>query len=324
VKILQIGPGRSANILETPVSQPAAGQVLMRIEAVTTCPQWDLHLRHNQPMFVGHQFHYPYTPGQPGHEATGVIAALGDGVAGVAIGDRVSAWRDVGHHVNGCYAQYVVMDAQNVIRVPADAPPEAAAPVELAMCVGASFLVLRQMAAVRGRRFGVMGLGPAGLVAAQMARAEGATEVIGFDLSPSRRELGLRIGLDRAYDSRTDLSAAVPLRSAGPAMDCAIDCVGAKASVEWMMDHTADVVALFGVQREDYIFAPRHYHPALRLCGYPGHSRAAAEYAMGLLTEHRLDLAALVTHHLPLDRYAEGIDLLEKQEAVKVCFHPWW
>ena len=87
------------------------------------------------------------------------------------------------------------------------------------------------------------------------------------------------------------------------------------------MDHTRDVVALFGVQREDYTFAPRHY--SLRLCGYPGHSRAAAEYAVELIVAGRLDLTPLVTHHLPLSRYNEGIDLLKTQQAIKICFHPW-
>jgi threonine dehydrogenase-like Zn-dependent dehydrogenase len=67
---------------------------------------------------------------------------------------------------------------------------------------------------------------------------------------------------------------------------------------------------------------PRHYS-RLRLCGYPGHSRQAAEYAVGLMEAGQLNLAPLVTHHLPLERYSEGVDLLERQQAVKVCFHPW-
>jgi len=82
------------------------------------------------------------------------------------------------------------------------------------------------------------------------------------------------------------------------------------------------VVALFGVQREGYVYEPRHYS-GLRLCGYPGHSREAAEYAVDLIERGLLKLAPLVTHHLPLERYAEGVDLLERQEAIKVCFHPW-
>ena len=88
------------------------------------------------------------------------------------------------------------------------------------------------------------------------------------------------------------------------------------------MDRVRHVVALFGVQRENYAYTPHHY-PGLTLSGYPGHSRAAAEYAVGLIERGLLKLAPLVTQHLPLERYADGIDLLERQEALKVCFHPW-
>ena len=323
MKSLQVGEGRDFALLNVPTPEPGTGEVLLRIEAVTTCPQWDLHLRHNEPMFAGHNFHYPYTPGQPGHEATGVIAAVGAGVASVAVGDRVSTWRDVGHKVPGCYAQYVIHRAENVIRVPAGLPPEATASVELAMCVGATFLMLRPMNLFENRRIGISGLGPAGLIAAQMARAEGAAQVIGFDLSPARREYACAHVLDLAFDPDDPaLNEEIPSRPRFPKLDSAVDCVGAKASVEFLMDRVRDVVALFGVQREEYTYKPHHYS-GLRLCGYPGHSREAAEYAVGLIERKALDLALLVTHHMPLEQYAEGIDLLERQEAIKICFHPW-
>lgn len=323
MKILQVGAAGAFSILDAPIPEPGPGEVLMRVEAVTTCPQWDLHLRHNEPMFAGHQFHYPYTPGQPGHEATGEVAALGAGVTGMAVGDRISAWRDPGHRSPGCYAQFVIHKAENVLRVPAGLPLEAVTSLELAMCVGATFLMLRPMRVLENKRVGISGLGPAGLIAAQMARAEGAAEVIGFDLSASRREYALSHFLDFACDPQdAALSEILPLRPGAPRLDSAVDCVGAKASVEFLMDRTRDVVALFGVQREDYTFSARH-NSGLRLCGYPGHSREAAEYALDLITRGLLNLAPLITHHLPLANYAEGIDLLEQQKAVKVCFYPW-
>lgn len=323
MKILQVGSGREYTLLEMPTPTPEAGQALVRIEAVTTCPQWDLHLRHNEPMFPGHQFTYPYTPGQPGHEATGIIEAIGTGVAELQVGDRVSVWRDPGHQQLGCYAQYTVKPITDLIRVPADLPVEATASVELAMCVGATFRMLRDMNLLRGRRIGITGLGPAGLIAAQMAVAEGASEVVGFDLTGIRREYAVAQRLvSAAFDPQDPtLTETFPTRPARPTLDTIIDCVGARASVHFSLDHAGETVALFGVQRNDYTFAPRHY--TLRLCGYPGHSRDAAEYAVRLITEGRLNLAPLVTHHLPLSRYAEGIDLLESQTAIKVCFHPW-
>ncbi len=319
MKILIVTGPNQHEVVEAPIPQPGPGEVLLRIEAVTTCPQWDLHLRHNEPMFVGHQFHYPYTPGQPGHEATGTVEKLGEGVDDFEVGERVSAWRDCGHDLPGCYAQFVVKKVDDLIRVPASLAPHATAPVELAMCVGAAILQLRDMNAINGRKSAVMGLGPAGLIALQMLRAEGASEIIGFDLSPARRDLAVRLGADAAFNSREELPQ-FPLRPHA-SIECAIDCVGAKRSVEWMMDRTRETLALFGVQREDYSFAVRHY--SLKLCGYPGHSRAAAAYAVGLIERGQLDLTPLTTHQLSLEEYGHGVGLLENQQAIKVCFNPW-
>jgi threonine dehydrogenase-like Zn-dependent dehydrogenase len=322
MKIVQVTAPGQAIVQDVPTPTPGPGQVLLRVEAVTTCPQWDLHLKHNEPMFVGHRFHYPYPPGQPGHEASGIIAAVGAGVTGLRVGDRVSAWRDQGHNRPGCYAQFALLEADNVIHVPAHLPVEATAPVELAMCVGVSVLMLRQMDVIRGRQVGVAGLGPAGLIAVQMAKAEGAVEVIGFDLNPARRALARALGAAAAFDPREAPAALFPVRPDRPALDTAIDCVGAKGSVEFLMDRTADVVALFGVQRETYAFEPRHFK-GLRLCGYPGHSKVGAAYAVDLIERNLLNLTPLITHRLPLERYLDGVELLERQAAIKVCFKPW-
>ena len=319
--MLQVTAPSEYQILEVPIPTPGPGQVLMRVSAVTTCPQWDLHLRHNEPMFVGHRFEYPYTPGQPGHEATGMVEQVGAGVSELTVGDRVSAWRDAGHGRPGCYAQYVVHEVHDLFRVPGGPPDAALAPIELAMCVGTVFRMLSDMGAIRGTVFAVSGLGPAGLVACQMARAEGAATVVGFDPVRERREVAAQVGADECYDPASSDSDRFPARPNGPRIGASIDCVGARASAEFLMDRTADVVALFGVQREDFTFAVRHY--SLRLCGYRGHSRESAEYAVGLIENGQLDLSSLVTHQLPLESYGEGIDLLERRAALKVCFLPW-
>lgn len=314
----------SYEIREVPTPTPQAGQVLMRIDAVTTCPQWDLHLRHNEPMFVGHRFQYPYTPGQPGHEAVGTVEIVGAGVTDFQPGDRIAAWRDQGHDVPGCYAQFVIHRAENIVKIRSDLPAEAVAPLELAMCVGTVFRMLVRMGVVAGKRIGISGLGPAGIIAAQMARAEGAAEVMGFDPVAERREFALRQGVGRGFDPTDGPSVDqhFPIRPKKPlALDTSIDCVGAKASAEFLMDRTDDVVALFGVQREDFTYAVRHH--TLRLCGYKGHHRESADYALSLIEAGALDLASLVSVSLPLSRYGEGIDLLEQRKAMKVCFRPW-
>jgi threonine dehydrogenase-like Zn-dependent dehydrogenase len=320
MKALQIETPTEFRVREVPVPEPGAGEVRVRVDAVTICTQWDLHLRHNDPMYPGHQFQYPYTLAQPGHEASGVIDAIGEGITALQPGDRVSVWRDPGHDRQGCYAQFVVRPEHDVIRVPEKLTAVATAPVELAMCVACSVLRMKSMGVLNGARLAVAGLGPAGLIAVQMLRAEGAATITGIDPVEARREAAITLGADRAL-SPQEAEAALPLRQ-NAELDSAIDCVGSARSVHFLMDRVADTVQLFGVQREDYTFAFRHYI-GLRLSGYPPHYRGAAEYVVSLLESDRLDLLPLVSHQLPFSRYDEAMNLLEQQKATKVCLMPW-
>ncbi|MHB1295201.1 MAG: alcohol dehydrogenase catalytic domain-containing protein [Anaerolineae bacterium] len=318
MKVLQIvAPGRT-EIQMLPIPEPGPQQVLVRIAAVTTCPQWDLHVFEGRPMFQGGTLEFPYMPGQPGHEAAGSVAAVGEGVTAYRLGDTVCVWRDQGHTRGGAYAQYMLVEEDNLISAPADLDPSAVASLELAMCVGSTMLLLRKLEDLSGMRAGVSGLGPAGLVAAQMLLAEGADEVIGLDLNPARRAAALELGIvAQAFDPREE--GVLPLRGKPGELDVSIDCVGYRASTEYLMAHTQRTVALFGVQRETY-----HYtQQTLTLLGYPGHGRRAAEYAMSLLCAGRLNLACMVGARLPLEEYAQAVDLLRGQEVLKVCFLPW-
>jgi threonine dehydrogenase-like Zn-dependent dehydrogenase len=320
MKTLQILAPSRAEWREAPVPEPAAGEVLIKVLGVTTCPHWDMHLMDGIPMFPGRPLSYPYTPGQPGHEAMGEVVALGPGVDAFVVGQRVAAWRDPGHHRPGCYAQYAVLDEANLIAVPENLPPAAIAPLELAMCVQVSFDRLAQLGAVDGARFGVSGLGPAGLVAVQLARAHGARQVIGIDPLPDRRALALELGADQALAPE---DAALPAGRSGPAaLDAAIDCTGLKVSIEALMDRTHGAVAVFGVLREEVTFAARHWS-GLSLLGYGSHNRAAAERALGFVLSDQLQLAPLVTHALPFTQYEGGIALLRARKAIKVLFLPW-
>ena len=324
MKALQIlAPGR-AELIELPVPQPGPGEVLVKVLAVTTCPQWDMHVYAGEPMWPGEPLVYPYQPGQPGHELCGEVTALGEGVSEFAVGQRICAWRGRSHDLPGGYAQFIVQDATDLISAPAQLEPMALAALELAMCVSSSFLRLQELGAVAGKRFGVMGLGPAGLVAVQLARAQGAREVVGFDLNPARRELASALGADHVLDPGDEVVPELPLRWQEGSLDSGIDCVGLKQSVAYLMDHTSGVVALFGVQREDYAYTGLHNGaPGLLLCGYPGHRRSAGEYALEQICAGRLSLSPLVTHCLPLAEYEQAVGLLCRQEAVKVCFDPW-
>jgi threonine dehydrogenase-like Zn-dependent dehydrogenase len=294
----------------------------MRVIGVTTCPHWDLHIFDGRPMFPGQTLVYPYLPGQPGHEAMGEVAALGPGVKHLHVGQRVVAWRDTGKPRVGFYGQYNTFAEADLLAVPDNLAPAAIASLELAMCVEVSFQRLKAAGNLAGRRVGVAGLGPAGLVAVQLALAHGAAEVIGIDPVAARGELAVTLGASRAVSP--DATSWPAGRRDAATLDYALDCTGLVCSVEFLLDRTREAVALFGVLREEVHYAPRHmWGPGVSLLGYGDHNRAAAESALALIQAGRLRLAPLVTHTLPLQRYAEGVELLRRQEAIKVMFDPW-
>lgn len=310
------------------IPKPQAGQILVRIEGISACPHWDLHLMSGEPMFPGRPLPYPYAPGQPGHEAVGVVAALGEGVVDPPVGTRVAAWRDQGHNRPGCYAQYNIFEADHLLPVPESLPLAAVASLELAMCVQVSFDQLLHFGAVAGQRVGISGLGPAGLIALQMARAYGAAEVVAVDPISERRELALELGADVAM-TPDELRVISPDANDAAAMrgqkrfDAAVDCTGLAPSVALLLRATRKAVTLFGVLRDPVEFGFGHWSSGVALLGYGSHNREAAERALTLVVDGRLRLEPLITHQLPMSRYAEGVELLRRKEAIKVAFLPW-
>ncbi len=315
-----IEPGR-AELIEAPTPEPSEGEVLVKVLGISTCPHWDIHMMTGEPMFPGQNVTYPLTPGQPGHEMTGEVVAVGPGVSAPAVGTRVAAWQDRGGNVaQGCYAQYVAFRTESLMTVAPNLEPHRIASLELAMCVQVSFDQLVPSDTVRGKRFGVSGLGPAGLIAVQMAKACGAAEVIGIDPLVERRDAADRLGADRVIPADEDLPAG---RFAPTALDAAIDCTGLKLSIEYLIGRTRRVVAIFGVLREEVIFPSDCWRGGFALLGYGSHNRNAAEQAYELIVKGDLDLAPLITQRLPLGRYIEGVNLLRNREAIKILFAPW-
>ncbi|MCC5833804.1 MAG: zinc-binding dehydrogenase [Opitutales bacterium] len=307
--------------VEVPDPEAGKGQVVVAVRGVTTCPHWDLHIMAGKSMAPGGVVNYPYPVGQPGHEAMGEVTAVGPGVEDLKVGDTVAFWQDQGAGRSGCYAEQVLAEANNLLKVSPAYEPQQIASLELAMCVQVSFDQVLNITAIEGKRMAISGLGPAGLVALQMAKAYGAAEVIAFDPLSSRRELALELGATRVLNP-LDEKAWPQDRFSPDALDLAIDCTGLNSAVQYLMHRTRSVVALFGVLREEVQFGFRHWCRGLHLVGYGDHNRAAAERALALIDTGKLRLDPLVSKTLPLTAYAEGVELLKAQQAIKVCFIP--
>jgi threonine dehydrogenase-like Zn-dependent dehydrogenase len=281
-----------------------------------------MHILEGEPMFPGQELSYPYFPGQPGHEAAGVVAAVGSAVTGLSVGQHVVAWRDTGEPRQGFYAQYNNFREADLLPVSGDFAPAQIASLELAMCVEVSFHQLAKLGGVKGKSVAVAGLGPAGLVALQLARFHGATSVVGIDPVAERRELAQQLGADRvASGSADDWTAS---RDDEHAVDLAVDCTGIAPVVEFLLHRTKEAVVLFGVVRQEIKYAGSlMWGPGVSLIGYGDHNRAAAETAYAAVEAGQLDLSSLISTTLPMSDYITGVDLLREKKAIKVLFDPW-
>lgn len=322
MRALQLtGPGQ-ARIVELPLPQPAEGEVVVQVEGVTTCPHWDMTLWTGKDIFDRPAYpRYPLVAGRPGHEMAGRVVAVGRGVEGLAEGDRVASIFDSGEAQPGFYAEYAPARAAQLLRVPEHLDVAAVASLELAQCVAVSF---QRAGDLTGLRVGISGLGPAGLIAVQMARALGAAQVVGFEIDAGRFAQARALGADRVVAPDTAEYAALAALPAADQLDLSIDCIGVAASTQSLMRVTRARVLIFGVPHGAIQFGLDEWVKGLQVEGYARHNRAAGEMALDLITAGTLRLKPLVSARLPLHRYGEGVDLLLSRQALKILYLPGW
>ncbi|MBI2891927.1 MAG: zinc-dependent alcohol dehydrogenase family protein [Deltaproteobacteria bacterium] len=199
---------RPLRLAEVPTPAPGPGQVLVRVRACAVC-RTDLHV-------VEGELSRRRSPLIPGHQVVGEVAALGPGVAGTAVGDRVGvAWLQrtcgtcrfcragrenlceasdfTGWTVDGGFAQYMLAEAEFTYSLPAGFGDLDAAPLLCAGIIGYRCLARTGLEIWTGARLGIYGFGAAGHVAIQIARARGA-EVYVCTREARHRDLALELG----------------------------------------------------------------------------------------------------------------------------------
>ncbi len=197
-----------------PVPQPAAGEVLIQVAVAGV----------NRPDVVQRQGLYPPPPGAsdlPGLEVSGTIAALGDGVTGWQVGDKVCALLG-----GGGYAEYATAPAGQVLPVPEGLDMvQAAALPETVFTVWTN--VVERAGLVAGESFLVHG-GTSGIgtIAIQLAKALGAT-VFATAGGAEKVEACRALGADHAIDYKTqDFVSVVKEATGGKGVNVVLDMVG--------------------------------------------------------------------------------------------------
>ncbi len=206
--------GKPLVIEDVPVPVPGPGEVLVKVKACGVC-HTDLHAA------SGDWPVKPTPPFIPGHEAAGIVAALGPGVTNLKVGDAVGvAWlhdaclsceycetgwetlcehqHNTGYSVNGGFAEYVIASAPFAARLPDNVDFASIAPI---LCAGVTtYKGLKETEARPGEWVVISGVGGLGHVAIQYAKAMGL-KVVGVDIAPDKLELALKAGADHAVNA---------------------------------------------------------------------------------------------------------------------------
>jgi NADPH:quinone reductase len=291
---------RSAELQRLPTPDPGPGEVLVELEGCGVCGS-DLPVWQGRPWFD-----YPREPGAPGHEGWGRIAALGDGVRGLTVGDRVAAI---------CYrsdAEFDVATADAVVNLPEelDGQPFPGEPLGCAMNVA------RRCELAEGQTVAVVGVGFLGALLVQIAARAGAS-VIALSRRPFALEIARRMGAEHVLDAGDDaVLAEVEALTGGQLCDRVIEVTGQQAPLDLatQLTRVRGRLVIAGFHQD----GPRQVD--LQLWNWRGldvinaHERDPAIYAEGVreaahaVAAGALDPSPLYTHEFALSDIATAFE----------------
>ena len=223
---------------EVPVPKAAPGQAVLRIHRIGVCGS-DIHVYHGKHPFTS----YPVTQG---HEVSGEIVELGEGVSGLRLGQRVTVEPQVvcgrcypcrhgkynlcenlkvmGFQTTGTASEYFAVDASKITPLPEEMDFDLGAMLEpLAVAVHA----VGRMGSVKGLKVAVLGAGPIGNLVAQTAKGQGADSVLITDVSDVRLEKARQCGVEYTVNTKNKDFGEAMVECFGPdKADVIYDCAG--------------------------------------------------------------------------------------------------
>jgi L-iditol 2-dehydrogenase len=335
----KIEPG---NIIftEIPTPEPAAGQVRIKIKRSGICQTDNVYI--NEGGFA------LKPPVVLGHEIAGVIDAIGEGVKGFTIGERVITQttyhvcgkcrfckrgelnhcperKGIGSAANGGFAEYVVNRAESVMHLPDDLSFDQGACVEPLAC-GVHALTERTCVNV-GSVVVVLGPGPIGLFAAQVAKAQGAYVILaGTSADKSRLDIALSLGIDKVADvQKDDMSKIVKDATEGYGADVVVEATGARSAVAMAMEIVArrGTFIPMGIFNND-ITLDFHNIKKKELTVEGSHAQIPTswEKAMRLIQLGKVNTDAIVSHVFPLSQWEEAFKTVADRSGLKVLLDP--
>ncbi|HEV7820389.1 MAG TPA: zinc-binding dehydrogenase [Burkholderiales bacterium] len=354
MKAWVLGNPDELKLVDKPVPQPGAAEVLVRIDAIAVCAT-DLEIIHSGPPALiqgGDPFNKNFTPG---HEYMGTVVKLGPGVDEFDIGDRVTVEihagcgrcercregmytactnygmnygdRNKGHRANGFttdggFAQFAVNNINTMVHVPDDMSDEEAT---LVVTAGTAMYGLDVMGGlIAGQTVVVMGPGPIGLMGVGVAKALGAQPVILTGTRDNRLEIGRKLGADHVINVRNENAVeAVKRITHGKGAHYVLECSGAPDAVNEAarMLNRGGRICLAAFPHEpalvDVAYLVRNN---IYLFGIRGEGKSATHRAAAFMAQKRFDAKLIHTHTFPLAEVPTAIKYARERidDAIKV------
>ena len=310
--------------------EPTLGKVQIQVAYCGICGT-DLHIFHGK---MDHRVHLPQVVG---HEMSGTISALGPGVEGFSVGDRVTvmpldpcnncpACRAGHNHIcqnlkfmgidtPGAMQTYWTVPAHTLHHLPPTLPFQIAALVEP---TSVACHAARLGSVAEGEYVVVLGGGPIGTLVALVAKSQGA-RVLVSEINPYRLQLLKELGLEAMDPRQKDFPEYVTDRTNSAGADVVFEVTGSAAGAELMtkLPRTRGrivVVAIFADPPKVDLF--RFFWRELRLCGARVYEHQDFEAGIRMAASGSLPLDRLITETYPLEQVQSGLQQMERGGAV--------
>ena len=324
----QIIAPNQTRVTELARPEPAANEVIIEVKNAGICGT-DIHILKGE--YALAQF-----PMVPGHEFSGVVAAIGENVSQFKVGDRVSADPNlpcnycyycqrnrqnqcenigvIGVNMDGGFAKYVAIPESSVFDI-GDISFAEAALIEPLACV---VWGLKQVQIQAGSNMLIFGAGPMGCLMMQAVKQAGAASVTMIDVAPKRLELAKSLGANEVYlsDEFKDMKKEY---------DVVADATGIPAVLQSAFKYVrpAGTIWVFGVAPDDALMSVSPadiFRRDLKIIGSFALNKTFHE-SIEMVKGGGIQLQPLISHTLPLSEFQEGLHLAEHDaNRMKVQF----
>ena len=330
---------------QVPIPEAGPGELVVKNHVALTCGTDVKMFRRGHPLAKPPQI--------MGHEFAGTVSAVGTGPENFKMGMKVVAANSapcnkcfycsmhqpnlcehlddsiVGFTWPGSYAEYVRIPERivrlNTFQVPEGVPMDCVASLEPLACVVHGWDLVGN---ILGGTAVIIGGGPIGLLHAQLARLNGASQVVLCDVVPQRLREAEKIGVNLTINSASEsLPDRVLSLTNGRGADIVVEAVGRRETWESTIGlvRKGGTVLLFGGCPSGTMVsfdAEKIHYGELHVQGAFHHTPAAVERAFRLIVSGQVSIGPLISHEMPLEKADEALRLMGEGKALKIALRP--